>query len=48
MLGTFVPTPSPMIKHIYTQDQLQPKHHWTTIDCDGYWQIRTDGINVLT
>ena len=48
MLGTFVPTPSPMIKHIYTQDQLQPKHHWTTIDCDGYWQIRTDGINILT
>ena len=48
MLGTFVPTPSPMIKHIYTQDQLRPKHHWTTIDCDGYWQIRTDGINVLT
>ena len=44
MLGTFHPTPSPMIKGVYGDGELESRPNSTTIDCDGYWQIRTDGV----
>ncbi len=48
MLGTFYPTPPSQISLRYNDQQLGEKKLWSTIDCDGYWQIVTDGINILT
>lgn len=44
MLGTFFATPPGQIIGKYTQDQLSAKSLWQSIDCDGYWQIKTDGV----
>lgn len=44
MLGTFFATPPGQIIGKYTQDQLSAKSSWQSIDCDGYWQIKTDGV----
>lgn len=48
MLGTFHPTPPPQISLNYSNQQLSEKKLWSSIDCDGYWKILTDGINILT
>ena len=48
MLGNFHPTPPKPIWLKYTSQQLAEKRSWKSIDCDGYWQIMTDGVNVLT
>jgi hypothetical protein len=48
VLGTFTPTPSPMMVGNYSPQQLGPKKMWSSIDCDGFWQVLTDGVNVLT
>ncbi len=48
MLGTFYPKPPPQISARYTDQQIGPKRLWSTIDLDGYWQVKTDGVNVLT
>lgn len=47
MLGTFYPSPPPQTMGKYTDEQLGPKKLWSSIDCDGYWQLKTDGVNVL-
>ncbi len=47
-LGTFTPTPSPMIIGKYDNQQLMPKRLYSTLDCDGYYQIKTDGVNIFT
>ena len=48
MLGTFYPAPPPQISRQYTDEQLGEKKLWSTIDCDGYWKVTTDGINNLS
>lgn len=48
MLGSFYATPPPQISLRYSDEQLGEKKLWSTIDCDGYWKIVTDGINILT
>ncbi len=45
--GTFYPIPSPMIAHNYNHKELSPKPFWKTINMDGYWEIKTDGVNIL-
>jgi hypothetical protein len=45
--GTFYPKPHPMTIRQYNSDELQPKRNWQSINCDGYWEIKTDGINML-
>jgi len=48
MLGTFQPAPPPQISLKYSDEQLGAKKLWTTIDCDGYWEVKTDGVNNLS
>ena len=48
MLGNFHPKPPKPIWNRYTNQQLSEKKLWKSIDCDGYWQIMTDGVNILT
>ena len=45
--GTFYPKPHPMTIRQYNSDELQPKRNWQSINCDGYWEIKTDGVNIL-
>ena len=44
MLGTFFPVPPGQIIRKYTQEQLKEKKEWTSIDCDGRWSVKTDGV----
>ena len=48
VLGSFTPTPPHMIVGNYSPQQLGTKKMWSSIDCDGFWQVLTDGVNVLT
>ena len=45
--GTFYPRPDNMVIRQYLPDDLTPKPLWESIDFNGYWEIKTDGINIL-
>ena len=44
MLGTFFPGPPGQVIGKYTQEQLTEKKEWDTLDCDGRWLVKTDGV----
>jgi hypothetical protein len=45
--GIFYPKPSPMIRNQYNPHELKPKPNYPFISMDGYWEIKTDGLNML-
>jgi hypothetical protein len=45
--GIFYPTPPAQIRGKYNAKELLPQKI-PNVACEGYWQIKTDGINVLT
>jgi len=46
-LGRFHPKPSNMVRHKYTPQDLKVKENCQVLDMDGFWEIITDGINIL-
>ena len=46
-LGKFHPKPSNMVRHKYTPQDLKVKKNCQVLDMDGFWEIITDGINIL-
>ena len=47
-LGLFHPHPQPQVKGKYTpKDKRKAQQSLGTISYDGWWQITTDGINIL-
>ena len=45
--GTFYPQPPMQIRGKYLPKDLMSTQS-TDIKCDGYWEIKTNGINILT
>ena len=45
--GIFHPQPPVQIRNKYLAKDLMSTHS-TDIKCDGYWEIKTNGVNILT
>ena len=45
--GKFYPTPPQQIIFNYSPKDLLPKQI-PNVMCDGYWEVKTNGVNVLT
>ena len=46
--GTFTPVPNQTVEHLYSALELGTLQHHNWLNCEGKWELCTNGINVLS